>query len=99
MRAMLVIPRDEQSQFVSKSIASYRDQQTPCSLTLHRPDESLNDGDAAVLSNGAISRLDLSATAPDLKSIAPELDTFVADYVFRRGPDDPDRSSEKRADC
>jgi len=50
---------------------------------LHRADESLDHGDAAVLTDGAESRLDLAPPAPTFEWPAPELFALVADNVPR----------------
>lgn len=45
----------------------------PRALVLHRPDETLDDGDAAVLANGAETLVDTPATAPTSESLVNEL--------------------------
>ena len=50
MWSVLVIPVDEQFEFVLESCLPQRDQPAACFLTFHRPDEPLEDRDAAVLS-------------------------------------------------
>mgnify|MGYP001823383351 CR=1 FL=1 len=57
---------------------------------LHAQDESLHQGDAAVLTDSAEAGFDAIAITPVLEDIAPELLAFVADNIFRRlaGVDD-----------
>jgi len=52
---------------------------------LEAQDESLNQGNAAVLANGAEAGRDPLAITPGLERIAPELLALVADNVFWRG--------------
>ncbi len=70
---MLVVPRDEQLEFVPELGATYRDQQATCSLSLHGADEPLDDRDAAMLPDGSIPRPDLPSAAPGFEAAAPEL--------------------------
>jgi len=75
-----------------------RNQQASEALILERPDESLDYGDAAVLTHGAESRLDLAASAPTLERLAPELRSLVADEVLGLGLVVADRLGKKGAD-
>ncbi len=83
MWSILVIPVDEQLEFIPESCLGHRDQPATCSLTFHRPDVALDDGDAAVLPNGAKPWLDRPSAAPGLEAVAPELPSLVTDEVLR----------------
>jgi len=98
MWSVLVIPVDEQFEFVLESCLAHRDQRTACSLTFHRPDEAFDDRDATVLANSAKPWLDRPATAPGLEAVAPELPSLVTDEVLGRCARNPDGSVEKRLD-
>jgi len=50
-------------------------------LGLEGSDEALDDGDGAVLANGAEAGLDLEALAPRLEGVAEELRPLVEDGV------------------
>ncbi len=96
--SMFVVPVNEQFELILKSCLAHRDQPSTCSFTFHRPDEPLNDGDAAVLPNGAKPWLDLRSTAPGFEAIAPELPSLVTDEVLGRYARGLDGSIEKRLD-
>ncbi len=83
MWSVLVIPVNEQFEFILKSCLAHRDQPATCSLTFHRADEPFDDHDTAVLSNGAKPWLDLPSAAPGFEAIAPELPSLVTDEVLR----------------
>ena len=96
--SMLVVPVNEQFEFILESCLAHRDQPATCSLAFHRADEPLDDRDAAVLPNGAEPWLDRPATAPGLEAITPELPSLVTEDVLRRSARDFDGSVEKRLD-
>ncbi len=98
MWSVLVIPVDEQFEFVLESCLAHRDQRTACSLTFHRPDETLEDRDAAMFPNSAEPWLDSPETAPGLVAVAPELPSLVTDEVLGRCFRGWDGSVEKRLD-
>ena len=98
MWSVLVIPVDEQFEFILKSCLAHRDQPATCSLTFHRPDEPFEDRDATVLPNSAKPWLDRPSAAPGLEAVAPELPSLVTDEVLRRCASDSDGSVEKRLD-
>ena len=98
MWSVLVIPVHEQFEFVLESCLAHRDQRTACSLTFHRPDETLEDRDAAVLPDSAKPWLDRPTTAPGLVAVTPELPSLVTDEVLRRCARESDGSVEKRLD-
>ncbi len=83
MWSILVIPVDEQLEFIPESCLAHRNQPATCSLTFHRADEPLDERDAAVLPNGAKPWLDLPSAAPGFEAIAPELPSLVTDEVLR----------------
>ncbi len=82
MWSVLVIPVDEQFEFVLESCLPQRDQPAACFLTFHRPDEPLEDRDAAMFPNGTKPWLDLPSAAPGFVAVAPELPSFVTDKVL-----------------
>ena len=51
VRTVAVVPLEVERQFPSHALALVRDQQPPRALVLHRSDEPLEDGDAAVLAD------------------------------------------------
>ena len=54
-RSMLVEPHDEERELASHASESDRNENSPGALALHRADEPLDDGDAAVLWSGRSS--------------------------------------------
>ena len=56
-------------------------------FVLQGPDEPLDDGDAAVVADGAESRPDLATFAPSLEPLAPELRSLVANDVLGLVPE------------
>ena len=98
MWSMLVVPVNEQFELILESCLAHRDQAAACSLALHRPDETLEDRDAAVLPNSAKPWLDCLSIAPGLVAIAPELPSLVTDEVLGRCARGQDGSVEKRLD-
>lgn len=95
MRAVLVVPADQGIDFAAHRRAAERDQ-NPAEIFLERADCSLHDRDAPVLPNGAEARADAAMPAPPAVSgIRPELATFVADEITRRGPRGADCAAEE----
>ena len=64
VRAMAVVPAGKSLEFLSHLFASHGDQDDARAERFHREDEPLDDGDAAVLADGAEARLDLASLAP-----------------------------------
>ena len=79
---MRVVPADHGDQFLPHSPDVQRNQDPPEPFGFQTPDEPLDHGDTAVLSNGAESRPDLAATAPAFEALALELAALVADDVL-----------------
>jgi len=67
VRAMLVVPSDKGTNLAAKRVSSLRDQNPASALVLHGPDETLDHGDAPVLSDGAVARTDSLTAAPLLE--------------------------------
>ncbi len=82
MRPVLVVPGEEQSEFPAKGSLALRDQDPTRCLVFHRPDEAFDNGDAAMLSNGAEPWENSLAFAPAPKGGAPEDGVLVADQVL-----------------
>ena len=95
---MLVVPVNEQPEFIPESHSAHRGQQATCSLAFHRAHEALDDRDAAVLPNGAKAWLDLPPAAPGLEARAPELRSLVTDDVLGPSSSQPNGSVEKCPD-
>ena len=85
VRAAGVVPGGDCIGFRTHLPEVQRNEDTSESLVLQRADESLDDGDAAVLADGAETRLDLASLAPTLEPSAPELLALVADDVLGLG--------------
>lgn len=51
-------------------------------FVLHRADKTFDDGDGAVLADGAESRFDLAASAPAFESLVPELEHLSPQRMF-----------------
>jgi hypothetical protein len=82
---MFVVPIDEQQQLATERRTLHRDRHQASAAVLERQDESLDDGQAAVLADGAEPRADVEAIAPVLEAVTPELPSLVADQVLGFG--------------
>jgi hypothetical protein len=79
---LLVVPIDRQAEFVAESALAQGHQRQTAEQRLERKDQSLDDHQAPVLADRAISwRLDPLTPAPTLQGIAVELRPVVADDV------------------
>jgi len=81
MRAVLVVPREVEREFVPYVGEPQRHEDRASALGLHGADEPLDDGDAAVLADRAEAQVDLPAPCPAFQGRAIELAAPVADEV------------------
>jgi hypothetical protein len=86
MNPELVIPRDVEAEFISHLGQPEGNENRSGTFRLHGTNESLDDGDTAILSDGAISPLDFPPLRPCPKGRAVELTAPV-------GPEDRRLSS------
>lgn len=84
VRTGLVVPAKERVEFTPQVLPAQGDCDAAEAFVFERSDESLDDGDAAVLADGAEARPDAVASAPGLEPRAPELTALVGDDVSRR---------------
>ena len=79
---MLVVPEDVRIADRLHLILSVRQSSLSQEFILERQDESLDNGDAAVLADGSESQLDYKTLCPAFEGIAPELLAVIADDVL-----------------
>lgn len=95
---MFVVPIEERSEFSAKILPPPRHDRRPTEeIGLEREDESLDDRNAAVSTDGAVAGLNVLVVAPVAKTVVVELRTAVADQVFRFAADDLNRPPQKGA--
>ena len=85
MGPRLIIPIGKQNKLTQERFAPIRRKQQPCAAFFQGQDESLHDGNAAVLTDRAESRLDALLLAPCPETVVPELDALIGHKVLRRG--------------
>lgn len=85
MRPVFSIPVGKQARLLAEGLATKWYQDNACTFILERQDESLNQGNATVLANGAEAWCDPLAITPILEPVAPELRPLVANDVLGRG--------------
>ncbi len=98
MRAIPVVPGNEQRQLSSKCIPAVRDDHLPCAFVLDCPDEPFDDGDTSVLADGTESLADTLSTAPPPKRLVTKLLALVRDQVSWRHSGSLNDSAKKRPD-
>ncbi len=81
MRTVLVVPADVADEFFVEFGCSQRNEDLTNQLGFECSVESLDDGDGAVLSEGAETGFDAMRVAPEFVGIA-ELSALVADDVL-----------------
>ena len=80
---MFVVPVDIRENLAAECLTALRDKDSSRRFILDRADQTLNDGDAAVLADGAVAwRLDFFAFDPGPKGVAVEDAVSIADDVF-----------------
>ena len=85
MWSMSVVPVEERSEFPAKSLPPPRHDRRPTEeIGLEREDESLDDRNATVSTDGVVAGPHVPVAAPLAKSWIVELRTAVADDVLRR---------------
>ena len=77
MRPEFVIPHEIESKLIAHVGLSQRDNDFTCAFGFQGANHTLDDGDAAIFSDGAVAGLDFTASAPALEGFAPELRAFV----------------------
>jgi hypothetical protein len=83
VRPVLVVPSDVFADLALELTEPKREEQQPDALILQRPDEPLDDGEAAVLPDGPESLADPLAATPRLELLRRELRPVVRDQVIR----------------
>jgi hypothetical protein len=79
MGAIGIVPVEHEAHFPPELLAAKRHEREVQSQRVpHRADESLDDGDRAVLPNGPEARSNAVAPTPSLEAVIPELGAFVA---------------------
>ena len=77
MRAKTVVPGSEKGELRLHVFEAKGDKDLSCVFILQGENRSLDDGDAAVFSNGSEARTDLQAAAPVLEGLAEEYRMLV----------------------
>lgn len=83
MRAILIVPVHKTRQLLVERLPAKWHDNDACTAVLEAQDESFNERNTPVLTNGAKAGRDSLAITPILEHVAPELLTLVADDVFR----------------
>ena len=99
MRAMLVVPREERSEFPAKVSLALWNHDPASRLVFHSPDEALDYSDAPVLPNGAEPWTNSLEPAPALEVATQEDGVLVADQVLRRRVVPSDDLSKESTHC
>ena len=82
VRPLGVEPGDVIVELAAERVSRQRnDRQQPRAFVLHRLDKSLDDGEAAVLADGAEALLDSTTAAPDAERSCRELNAGIGDQV------------------
>jgi len=90
-----VVPGDEQRDFFAKGVSAAGDHDPSCALVLQRENKPFDDGDTAVLTDGAEPLVDSLATTPRSKCSRDELPAVIGDHVLRCGPRRSNRPTER----
>ena len=99
MRAMLIIPSDEEENLVPELVKSKRNENSSRAFILDCPDHSLNNGNTAVFADGAIARWhDALTFYPSPKGMAVENPIPVTDDMLWRRASTTYRPSQQSAD-
>lgn len=95
---MFVVPVEKRSELSAKILSSqWHDRRPTEEIRLKREDESLDDRNAAVLTDGAVAGLDVPVATPLAKAWIVELRAAVADQVFRFGANGLNRPTQQGA--
>ena len=84
MWPVLVVPNEVRVDLARKETEGHRHEDAPQGFVFHRADEALDDGDAAVLPDGAEARSHGTSSTPGAV-VALKLHALVGDDVPRRG--------------
>ena len=95
MRPVFSIPVGKQRKLLAEGLAAKWHEDNACTFILKRQDESLDQGNATVLADGAKAWSDSSAITPILEQVAPELLSLVANDVLGRDTAVIDSAFEK----
>ena len=98
MRPMFVVPSEIQSQLGTDEIDGERDEHSAEAFAFDRPNEPLDDGDAAVPADRAVTPFDPLALTPVPERFAVELLAPVADDVLWAGPYPAHGAAQERPD-
>ena len=89
---MRVVPIYDRGEFFTHLPEVQRYENTSEAFALQRPDEPLDDGNAAVLADCPETRPDLATFAPAFERLTPELAALVTDDALGLGTSFADRS-------
>ena len=78
VRSKPVVPVDEQREFTPQFLPVVRNEESACALVLEGPDDSLDDGETAVLADRAEPPPDSTTAAPAPKPLVGELTAVVS---------------------
>ena len=95
MRAMAIVPRRKISKLAQKRSSPERHQRQPRDALLEREDQSLDHGDAAVLTDGAEPRAYALLLAPWFEFLACKLGALIGDQVAGRDACGMDGAAQK----
>ena len=76
-----IVPMEKQFQFALHCLAAERNNESACTTIFHRQDHTLDERNAAMLSNRTVAQLDPSPTTPPLKAITEEHAILVSDEI------------------
>ena len=94
VRATKIVPIRKRRQFHVEPVRAKRHQNDARAFVLETQNESFNERDTPVLSNGAEAGFYSIAVTPILEHTTPELLALVADDVFRGGTGGLNRTFE-----
>ncbi len=95
VRATMIVPIRKRRQLHVKPARAKRHQNDARAFVLEAQNESFNERDTPVLTNGAEAGFDPTAVTPILEHATPELLALVANDVFRGGTGGLDRTFEE----
>ncbi len=98
MRAEFIVPRKVKTELIAQASRIQRHNDSACALGFHGADKTLDDGNGAIFSNGAVAGSDFSAFAPSFEVLTPKLRAFIAYDVFGRLTNGMNSAAEERTD-
>src|SRR5664280_2148756 len=93
MWSILIVPSYVAQQFILEKRKGQWHEHSPRAFVLERQNESFDNGDRTMLSDGTKSRFDASGLAPELIAVS-KLRPWVADDVFRSSAGNSDGGVE-----